>query len=106
MFFFFLLHPLVHLTGPAQARKKQKLFFLQNNRSNNSTQVGRHAKDNLRFFELDSKTLFVCRRYFNKNYWERLSIKLFMTCNIKPLKLILAQIITQHGKKLSKIRFH
>ena len=39
-------------------------------------------------------------RYFNKNYWERPSTKLFMTCDIKLLKLILALIITWHGKKV------
>ena len=39
------------------------------------------------------------RRYFNKNYWKRLSTKLYMTCNIKPLKPILAKIVPQHGKK-------
>ena len=37
-------------------------------------------------------------RYFNKNYWERASTKLFMTYDINPLKSILAQIVTQHGK--------
>ena len=37
-------------------------------------------------------------RYFN--YWERPSTKLFMTCNIKPPKPILAQIVTWHSKEV------
>ena len=74
----------------------QNLFFLQNKGSNNPIRVGRHTKNNLRLFKLDSKTLLVwhsvCsvnqmtkyegylnfdlfRRYFNKNYWERPSTK-------------------------------
>ena len=77
-------------------------------------------KNNLRLFKLDSNTslmghsavtstkwrnmkatptLILFRRYFNKNYWERPSIKLFMTCDIKLLKPVLAHIVTRHGKK-------
>ena len=33
------------------------------------------------------------RRYFIKNYWERPSIQLIMTCDIKPLEQFLAQIV-------------
>ena len=45
-------------------------------------------------------------RYFNKNYWERPSTKL-LTCNLKTLKPILAQIVTQHSKKsFLKSQFH
>ena len=39
-------------------------------------------------------------RYYNKNYWERPSTKLIMTCHIKLLKPILAQIVTWHGKNI------
>ena len=39
------------------------------------------------------------RRYFSKKYWERLSKKLFLTCDIKLLKQVLAQIVTRHNKK-------
>ena len=73
-----------------------------------------------------SKTLFVCqnainanqmvkyegqpnfypfKRHFNKCYWERLSLKFFMICNIKSLKIISAQIVTLHGKTFSEIIF-
>ena len=40
------------------------------------------------------------RRYFNKNCWERPSTKLYMTCNIKPLKPILVQIVMRHSKNV------
>ena len=40
------------------------------------------------------------RRYFNKYYWERPSAKLSMTWGMKLLKLVLVQIVAQHGKKV------
>ena len=39
-------------------------------------------------------------RYLNEIYWERPITKLFMTCDIKLLKPVLAQIVTQHCKKV------
>ena len=45
------------------------------------------------------------RRYFNKNYWDRPSKKLFITYDRKPLKPILAHIVMQHGKKVFQISF-
>ena len=39
-------------------------------------------------------------RYCNKNYWATPSTKLIMTFHIKPLKPILAQIVTWHGKNI------
>ena len=40
------------------------------------------------------------RRYFNKNYWERPSTKLFMTFDIKLLKPVLAELVTWHDKEV------
>ena len=77
-------------------------------------------KNKLRFLKLDSKTLLVCHcaitstkwrnmkatptlilwEDISKNYWERPSAKLFMTCNINLLKPVLAQIITWHSNKV------
>ena len=80
-------------------------------------------KNNLRLFKLDAKTLLVlwqCYNViqmtkdegypnfdsFNKNFWERPSTNLFMTCDIKPLKPILAQIVMlAQQKRLLKSHF-
>ena len=42
------------------------------------------------------------RRYFGKSYWESPSTKLFIICDIKLLKPVLAQIVARHGKKDSR----
>ena len=99
----------------------QDLFFLQNKASNNPIWVGRHTKKQFKVVQArfkDITSLPLChnadqitkyesyanfdlfRRYFNKNHWERPSIWLIMTCDIKPLEQIIAQIVTRHSKKV------
>ena len=124
-----LFNPILHYgnllyrrfsTSPVQARKQsaraKTCFFFKD-------QIKISRSNNLRLFKLDSKiltcvpwcwtstkwwnlettaTFILLRRYSNKNYSERPSAKLFMACNIKPLKLVLAQVVKQHGKKVSR----
>ena len=50
----------------------QNLFFLQNKGFNNRIWVGRHTKNNLRLFKLDSKTLLVCHSAVTSTKWQNM----------------------------------
>ena len=99
----------------------QNTFFLQNKRLNNPIWVGRHAKKRFKVVQARFKNITcvpLChnvnqmkknelypnfdpfRKYFNKNYWEKPSISLIMTCYIKPLKPFLTQIVTRYSKEV------
>ena len=85
LFFLPLLDPLFHYSNlpkvsnwPCTSQKTvcsyQNSFFPQNKGSNNSVWVGKHTKNNLRLFRLDSKTLLVYHCAIASNKWRNMKV--------------------------------
>ena len=83
LFFLSLLNPLFHYNNLPKvfnwscASQKivyshQNLFFLPNKGSNNPIWVGRHTKNDLRLFKLDSKTLLVYHSAITSTKWRNM----------------------------------
>ena len=85
--FFPLINPLFHYSNLPKvfnwscASQKtvclhQNSFFLQNKGSNNPIWVGRHTKNNLSLFKLDSKTLLVYHCAKASTKWGNMKVTL------------------------------
>ena len=83
LFFLPLLNPLFHYSNlqkvfnwPCTSQKTlcshQNLFFLQNKGLNNPICIGRHTKNNIRLFKLDSKTLLVYQSAIMSTKWRNM----------------------------------